>query len=142
MRERTKKPIESRFWCKVEKTEGGCWEWRGARIPQGYGTFHVRALGQDRRVYAHRMSYLWANGTIPEGMDVMHTCHNRGCVNPDHLTVGTRKENMQSSAADGRKLGRKINPESKRQKALAQGKQRFSARHYGPDALPLPDKAA
>jgi len=51
---------------------------------------------------AHRLSYSLAVGEIPKGLDMMHLCHNRICINPDHLRPGTRKENVDMSVRDGR----------------------------------------
>lgn len=126
----------------IRRGDDECWDWAGLKLPTGYGCMSVMIKGKRMSLYAHRLAYEVAKGPIPEGHDVRHLCHNRSCTNPAHLATGTRKQNMDDARAAGVKLGRAVNPESKRQKALARGKQRFSARHYGPDALPLPDEAA
>lgn len=63
-------------------------------------------LGRGRRgegmVYAHRLSFEMAGGVLLEGQDVMHSCDNPLCVNPAHLTAGTRTDNMQDAKAKGR----------------------------------------
>jgi len=79
--------VSQRFWAKVEK--GKCWEWRGARS-RGYGCFN----DGDRTVIAHRWSYEAARGPIPPGLTLDHLCRNRSCVNPAHLEIVTRKENV------------------------------------------------
>lgn len=70
--------------------ETGCWEWLGGKC-KGYGQLKV-----DGRVQkAYRFSYERAKGPIPVGGHVLHSCANKGCVNPDHLRVGTHADNMR-----------------------------------------------
>lgn len=92
-----KKPLEERFWSKVRKADG-CWEWTGAKIPQGYGQLSVD--GKLCRV--HRLSYILANGFIPAGLLVLHRCDNRGCVRPSHLFLGTQTDNMRDAVRKDR----------------------------------------
>lgn len=84
--------VEGRFWSKVEKSDG-CWWWRGAVGPHGYGTFKAEA----GFVRAHRFAI-----SAPEGVVVMHRCDNRRCVNPAHLQLGTHSENMRDMVEKGR----------------------------------------
>jgi hypothetical protein len=88
-------PIE-RFWQTVNKTEG-CWLYTGM-CSRGYGRFW---LNKDR-VAAHRFSYELAYGPIPEGLSVCHKCDVRNCVRPDHLFLGTYKDNLQDASRKGR----------------------------------------
>jgi len=87
--------VASRFWPKVDCGDG-CWEWRAARFPGGYGSF---GLG-GRQHGAHRISWALANGEWPSEW-VLHKCGNRGCVNPDHLYVGDAKQNMRDALDHG-----------------------------------------
>lgn len=81
---------EERFWANVEKGEH-CWEWTGELGISGYGRFNIGRA----KVVAHRLSYEWAKGEIPSGLEVDHRCHNRRCVNPGHLRAVTRKQNQE-----------------------------------------------
>ena len=86
-------------------TPGGkCWEWRASKVTSGYGQIKGQAPF-GKRLKAHRVSYEIHKGPIPDGMFVMHTCDNPGCVNPDHLRAGTHSDNMRDMASKKRSRG-------------------------------------
>ena len=88
-----------RVWSKVQRTDG-CWLWTGARNKAGYGL--ARKDGRWHR--AHRVVYELVIGPIPIGMNLMHTCDNPPCVNPDHLRPGTQRENLEDMTRKGRRV--------------------------------------
>lgn len=107
--------MKERFMKKVIILETGCWEWTASKDRKGYGMFSMGgSRNQDgtRRnsmTGAHRASYLIFNGDIPKhdshhGICVLHKCDNPGCVNPEHLFLGTNMDNVHDMDAKGRRV--------------------------------------
>jgi hypothetical protein len=90
------RPIEdwSAFDAQIKTVESGCQEWQGQRNPDGYGWFKERQT--------HRLAFERANGPIPPGLLVCHSCDNPPCCNPDHLWLGTVADNTRDMLAKGR----------------------------------------
>ena len=100
-----------RFWSKVEiKGDEDCWEWIAARYSNGYGAFARR---KGKVSCAHRMAYELTKGPVPPGLFVMHSCDNKACCNPSHLSVGTCLENTRDAVARGRMKVRERHPMAK-----------------------------
>lgn len=92
MKVQRKANIEARFWNYVrviEECGDECWEWMAYCNSKGYGKFKG-----DESGYAHRFAWKLANGPIPDGYDVHHTCLNKGCQNAKHMELKTRKEHQ------------------------------------------------
>ncbi len=97
-----KGPIEKRLRAhvKIDK-ETDCHIWTRGHLPTGYGSLSVNGLARA----THRLAWEVANGPIPEGMMVLHTCDNRRCCNPAHLKLGTHADNMRDMKLKGRGPG-------------------------------------
>ena len=102
----TKERIESKV---VRIPEAGCWVWMGSTQVRGYGEI----ISHNRKHLAHRASYEAFIGKIPKGMYVCHACDNVYCVNPNHLFLGTQKQNLQDMANKGRSTRGEKNPRAK-----------------------------
>lgn len=136
----------SRFWSKVDKNGPmsnlgtHCWNWLGA-CSEGYGLFFIIG-GNGRYLMAHRVSYEMKYGPIPKDLELDHLCHNKSCVNPEHLEAVTHDINMQRRLPfrgqsiyckhghifDSTYRGKRYCRICARQRALAQSKTKQEAR--------------
>lgn len=89
-----------RFWSKVEMGGTDCWLWTGCVDALGYGRVNPQSsMGENR---AHRFAYRLFVSEIPIGMNILHCCDVRRCVNPKHLFIGTQADNVADMISKGR----------------------------------------
>lgn len=81
-----------RFLSKVHiDASTGCWNWTASKLPSGYGRINI-----DQKIKrAHRVGYELFRGKIPEGLEALHKCDRPQCVNPFHIFLGTKQDNVQ-----------------------------------------------
>lgn len=87
----------------------GCWLWTGRQDRDGYGRWNF----DGKEMFAHRFAYDIYYKDLDPKLVIMHSCDNPPCVNPEHLSQGTQKDNMQDAAKKGRKPSGSKNPNSK-----------------------------
>lgn len=93
-----RKSLAERLNSNSKQISSGCWQWTASVYWDGYGQIGLNG----KKLKAHRVSYEQYKGTIPSGMQVLHKCDNRRCVNPDHLFLGTLDDNMKDMVAKKR----------------------------------------
>lgn len=109
-----------KFWSRVDKNgPQGCWDWIGHLNKDGYGKISFKENKNTKKVLmsCHRISYTLEKGAILDDSLVMHLCNRPSCVRPDHLALGTPKDNIAYAVslnrmATGKRSGRVTHPES------------------------------
>lgn len=87
---------------KYKVSPAGCWEWTASKNLQGYGVVGLFVAGRPIGIPAPRLQWMHHHGPIPDGLVIMHSCDNPGCINPDHLAMGTQASNLRDMRAKGR----------------------------------------
>jgi len=99
-----RKSVEERIMGKVSKEANGCWFWTGAKSGgdgrEQYKYGYININGNARRV--HRVLYSILKSEIPDGLHLLHKCDTPICVNPDHMFIGTAKDNVDDMIQKGR----------------------------------------
>ena len=97
-RKRPMEPVGEKFRRSFTEAPSGCWEWTEGKEEHGYGRFCFNGCQK----LAHRVSWSLHRGVLSDEDFVLHHCDNPGCVNPDHLFLGTQEDNMKDMAAKNR----------------------------------------
>lgn len=95
--------VFDRLFDKAIIQENGCWEYCGYIGTHGYGQIRIGGRVNGKLLRTHRVAYDLVKGDIPKGINVLHTCDNPKCVNPDHLFLGTQQDNVDDCINKGRR---------------------------------------
>ena len=98
MRILTSEQAKEHLYARIVISDSGCHEWTGGGVRRGYGVITIN----KRILRTHRLAWELANGPIPDGLYVCHSCDNPKCCNVDHLWLGTPQQNIDDMIAKGR----------------------------------------
>jgi hypothetical protein len=124
------------FWSYIDPAPANmCWEWGRSIGGPGYGVCWIDSKCHN----AHKVAYELSHGLVVDGLVVRHTCHNRKCCNPAHLTAGTHQDNVDDMMRAGRNaVGERVGTskitedQARRIKEMAQYRtQQATADHFG-----------
>ena len=107
MKASTKEDVRNKLLLYSDKKENGCWVWNKSRHRQGYGNLTY----EKKNLLAHRVSWIIFKGEIEDGKKIFHICDNPPCVNPDHLFIGTQRDNIIDMFNKNRATHQKITRE-------------------------------
>lgn len=95
------KALKAYMQQRITRNDNGCWEWNGTYRGKGYGVMAVGGI--QGGVYTHRLSaHLYHDFELDSDRYVLHRCDNPRCCNPEHLFIGTAKDNLYDCIAKGR----------------------------------------
>ena len=98
------RPLRERLLEKMEPVpESGCWLWMSSMLSPRYEYGYI-VVGHDTKLLAHRAAWMVFRGPIPKGQQVLHKCDVPSCINPDHLFLGTQRDNLTDMTAKGRRV--------------------------------------
>lgn len=106
--------FKNKFLDRIENINKDCWVWKGTLL-RGYGVLNLfnKKYAINTSIRAHRYSYILYKGQIPKDLIIRHLCHNKKCVNPNHLKAGTYLDNAEDSSKAGHYIKGEIHHRAK-----------------------------
>jgi hypothetical protein len=105
---------EERFWNHIDvKSSNDCWNWKMRKDNDGYGRTQLFYPNIYKKTGAHQIAWILSGNKIEDNQMIRHMCNNPSCCNPNHLNVGTAKDNALDCVNSGRTMVGSKNPSSK-----------------------------